>query len=428
MRILLLTLGTRGDVQPFIALGRELKKKGHLVTVCTSSSFAPFVEEHGLDYAYLNNDFVDLAKGHAGQRAMEEWGSVRGKLRWMREAARLFKPIFRKTLVEEWRAAQRAEIIVYQPQAVGGFHIAEALGIPGIMADALPTWVPTGEFPNFAFPDLRLGGWFNRLSYRLLPVLTGVMYGSVVKQWRKEVLRLPPRSPLQSDFVRSDGQAVPILYSFSLNVVAPPADWPANLLVTGYWFLGEAENWRPPPDLLAFIEAGPPPVYAGFGSMRGRDPAMTTRIVLQALAESGQRGLLGTAWGGLEVERLPRDTYKIESAPFDWLFPRMAAVVHHGGAGTTAAALLAGKPSVICPFVADQPFWGRRVAALGAGPPPIPQRKLTASSLAAAIVQAVNDAGMKQRAAALREKILTEDGTGCAVKFIEDYARARGLG
>jgi sterol 3beta-glucosyltransferase len=153
-----------------------------------------------------------------------------------------------------------------------------------------------------------------------------------------------------------------VLYSFSRHVLPPPKDWSENVHVTGYWILDETNCWQPPPELLDFLDAGPPPIFVGFGSMGGRNPARTTRLVLEALAKTGQRGLLVTGWGGLETEEEPDNVFKVENAPYDWLFPRMAAVVHHGGAGTTAAGLQAGKPSVICPFVADQPFWGQRGA------------------------------------------------------------------
>ena len=424
MRILLLTIGTRGDVQPFVALGQRLKQQGHDVALCSSSSFSALVEEHGLEYRYLNNDFVELAQGDAGRKAMEEWGGLTGRLRWMAEATRLFKPIFRKTLKEQWAVAQDAELIIYNPASVGGFHMAEALGVPGVMADALPTWVPTGSFPNFTFPDLGLGSWYNRLTYRLLPFMTGGMFGKIVNEWRTETLNLPPRSMTKGELGRSDSQPVPVLYSFSRHVVPPPADWPAHVHATGYWLLDETHHWQPPPELLQFLDAGPPPVFIGFGSMSGRDPARTTSVVIDALARAGQRGLLVTGWGGLETEKLPDSVFKVAQAPYAWLFPRVTAVVHHGGAGTTAAGLQAGKPTVICPFVADQPFWGQRVAALGAGPPPIPQRKLSADNLAAAIQQAVTDTGLQQRAAALGEKLCAEDGLSTAVSLIEKYAAA----
>lgn len=423
MKISLLTLGTRGDVQPFVALGVALRRRGHEVTVVTSAGFAPLVEAHGLRHGRLNNDILELANSDAGRRAMSETGPL-GSLRWMVEAARLFRPIFRRMLAEEWEAARGAEAIVYHPQAIGGYHIAEALGIPGVMADPLPIWVPTSAFPNPAAPDWKLGGWYNRLTYRAIRRLTRAMYGSVVARWRQEVLGLTGRRLPADELTRADGRPVPVVLGFSPSVVPPPPDWPDSVTVTGYWFLDEAPDWEPPSDLRAFLEAGPPPVLVGFGSMAGCDPARTTRIVLDALRRSGQRGLLVSGWGGLGDATASEDVHVVESVPYDWVMPRVAAAVHHGGAGTTAAGLRAGKPMVLCPFVADQPFWGRRVAALGAGPRPIPQRSLDADNLAAAIRQAVTDPRMRDRAAELGEKIRGEDGVGSAVAAIEAAAAA----
>ena len=424
MRILLLTMGTRGDVQPFVALGKRLQQAGHDVAVCASSGFAPWIKEHGLGYSYMNNDIVDLVNSDAGRRAMEGAGGVAGLPKRMLESARRFKPIFRRALAEQWEAAQGTQVIIYNPNAVGGYHIAEALGIVGIMTDAIPTWVPTSAFPHIVAPDLKLGGWYNRLTHRLVGVVPHLLFGSVVSRWRKETLRLPPRSLFASELVRADGRHVPVLLSLSPHVVAPPPDWPKSVRVTGYWFLDEGQNWQPPPRLLEFLAAGPPPVFVGFGSMAGRNPAKTARVALDALARSGQRGLVVTGWGGLSVPDPPQSAHVTEFVPYDWLLPRVAAVVHHGGAGTTAAGLRAGKPTVICPFVADQPFWGRRVAELGVGPSPIPQRNLTADNLAQAIQETMTDTVMRRRAAELGAKIQAEDGLGNAMAFIEEHARA----
>ena len=179
-----------------------------------------------------------------------------------------------------------------------------------------------------------------------------------------------------------------------------------------------------PSKLREFLRAGPPPVYVGFGSIAGRNPAQTTQTVVGALERAGQRGVLSSGWGGLEAARLPGTVFKLDAAPHDLLFPHMAAVVHHGGAGTTAAGLRAGKPTVVCPFFGDQPFWGARVAALGVGPAPIPQRRLTAENLAAAIRRAVTDTEMQGRAYELGVKLRAEDGVGRAVQFIETYVTA----
>jgi len=208
-----------------------------------------------------------------------------------------------------------------------------------------------------------------------------------------------------------------MLYCYSPAVVPRPPDWSEHAHVTGYWFLDHLPDWQPPHDLVDFLESGPPPVYVGFGSMTSRDPEKTSRIVLDALRQSGQRGVIATGWGGLSQSGLPGEVFVTEAVPHDWLFPRMAAVAHHGGAGTTGAGLRAGVPSIIIPVTDDQPFWGRRVNALGAGPAPIPRKRLTAERLAHAISVAVTDDSIRKRAAELGETIRAEDGVGNAVRI-----------
>ncbi len=188
-----------------------------------------------------------------------------------------------------------------------------------------------------------------------------------------------------------------MLSAYSPSIIPHPADWPDSVHITGYFFADTQADWQPSPELEAFLEAGDPPVYIGFGSMAGRDPEQFARLILEALAKSGQRGLLLTGWGGLHPESVPDNVFVVDSAPHSWLFPRMAAVVHHGGAGTTAEGLRAGVPSVIVPFILDQPFWGARIKALGLGPDPIPQKNLTADRLANAIKLAVTNSDMKTR-------------------------------
>ena len=219
---------------------------------------------------------------------------------------------------------------------------------------------------------------------------------------------------------------MPVLYGFSPAVIPVPADWDGNTHVTGYWFVDEIDGWTPPSALLDFLEAGTPPVYIGFGSMSNRNPRETAELIIRALKQIGQRAILLSGWGGLHSEDLPDSIFMIDSIPHSWLFPRVAAVVHHGGASTTAAGLRAGIPSVIVPFFGDQPFWGRRVAELGVGPNPIPRGKLTSERLANAIQQAVTDKGMHERAASLGAKIQTEDGIARAAEVIEQIEK-RGL-
>lgn len=210
-----------------------------------------------------------------------------------------------------------------------------------------------------------------------------------------------------------------MLHYYSLHVVPRPHDWPRNAHVTGYWFLDRLDEWKPSAELQAFLDEGEAPVYVGFGSMAGRNPQRVANIVIEALQQAKVRGIIATGWGGLEVNDVPDTILHIDQAPHEWLFPRMSAVVHHGGAGTTAAGLRAGRPTVVCPFMGDQPFWGNRVHVLGVGPKPIPQKKLTVKKLANALRAVTSNVAMRKRAESLGDQIRHEDGISNAIAIIE---------
>jgi sterol 3beta-glucosyltransferase len=291
-----------------------------------------------------------------------------------------------------------------------------------VLAIPLPCYTPTQAFPHPFFATLRLGGRFNRLSHQLVG-LSSALFMGMTNRFRTRMLGLPPQRRFANLLVRADGSPIPTLYPYSPALLPVPADFPSHVHVTGTWFLERPAAWRPDVALERFLEAGPPPIYVGFGSMSGKQATGRARIVLEALDQAGQRGLLARGWGGLEATGLPDTVQLIDAAPHDWLFPQMAAVVHHGGAGTTAAGLQAGRPTVICPFLGDQPFWGTLVHARGVGPQPIPQRRLTVPRLAAAMSAAVNDPEMRQRAAALGARLQAEDGVANAVAIIERVVR-----
>jgi sterol 3beta-glucosyltransferase len=208
------------------------------------------------------------------------------------------------------------------------------------------------------------------------------------------------------------------MYPYSPHLLPVPNDFPDHVHVTGYWFLETQTDWQPSPELTEFLTQGTPPIYVGFGSMGAKGAAKRAKIVLEAIKQSGQRGLFARGWGGLKTEDLPADVFILNEVPHDWLFPRVAAVVHHGGAGTTAAGLRAGKPSIICPFLGDQPFWGKLVYESGIGPKPIPQGKLTVDRLREAIQMAVTDESIIRKSSAIGEKIRAEDGLGNAISVI----------
>jgi sterol 3beta-glucosyltransferase len=413
-KILIMTIGSRGDIQPFVALGKGLQAAGHTIALQTAESYKPFVEDHGLQYAYMNDDFMKLTESKAGQAAMDGGGS---KLALMKQVM----PMLRRMLQDEWKAAQdfQPDAIIYHPKSLGGYHIAERLNIPFFISLALPLYTPTREFPVPIMSGVNLGGGFNRFSYRLMG-LAMAPYMGVINDFRINTLGLAKRGRFASELIKPNGEVVPVLYAYSSHVLPTPEDYPPHVHVTGYWFLDTDETWQPSAELMHFLEVGESPVYVGFGSMGGSKAQARAEIVIEALAKSGQRGLLASGWGGLKAADLPANVFMIDQAPHDWLFPRVAAVVHHGGAGTTAAGLRAGKPTIIVPFMVDQPFWGKAVHKLGVGPQPIPQNKITVDSLAAAIRTVVSDLAMRQRAEAIGEKIRGENGIANAVRIISN--------
>lgn len=407
MKILILTVGSRGDVQPYVALGAGLRAAGHAVTLATLEAFTALVQGRGLGFRPIRGEFLELLQTPEGKAAVVGKGNPLALLRRVR-------PMLRRMLDDALAAADGAELVVYHPKALGGYSLAEKLGVGGVLALRLPLYSPTAAFPSPILPVTTLGSTLNRISHRAIVGLTTASVRGLVNRWRKEALGLPPAR----DELRLHGRPLLRLYGYSPMVVPTPADWDTFSVATGYWFLDRPADWQPPESLLAFLRAGPPPVYVGFGSMPAQDAARTTATVLTALERAGQRGVLATGYGGLTASSLPASVHLIDAAPHDWLFPQMAAVVHHGGAGTTGAGLRAGVPAVICPFFGDQPFWGRRVVALGAGPLPIPQRRLTAAALGEAIGRAASDKAMRERAAALGVQIRAEDGVGNAVALL----------
>jgi UDP:flavonoid glycosyltransferase YjiC (YdhE family) len=268
-------------------------------------------------------------------------------------------------------------------------------------------------------PALPLGPIYNRLTHKFFSALYW-HGGRLGYHW---VRRKHPDLPRLTawPFNPKNQRVTPILFGFSPQVIPRPTDWGADVHVTGYWPLDAAPGWQPPPGLVDFLEAGPPPVFVGFGSNISHDMDELAKIALAALGQTGQRGLLLSGWGGLAPADLPANVFPIESAPFAWLFPQMKTLVHHGGVGTTADALRAGVPSVIVPFTADQPYWGRRVHELGVGPAPIVHKKLTVERLREAIQVTISDQAMQRRAAELGARLRAEDGVARAVEIVERY-------
>ena len=423
MRITILVIGSRGDVQPMLALAVGLQRTGrHKIRFAAPDNFESLTREHGLDFYPLGLDAQALLEQGELKAGVE---SGRNTILWFWQVVRAIRPILDRLMERTWLACQDAEMVVFSTIGIGAYHAAEKLGLPCCMATPMPGLAPTRAYPSpgNVFPTLPLGGGYNRLTHTLSGQILQALTGPYINRWRREKLHLPAIPFGKYPYNQLHGMPVPILGSYSSIVVPRPADWGGHIHVTGYWFLDPTPDWQPPARLVNFIESGSAPVYIGFGSMASRTPRQTTQLVREALERSGQRGVLATGWGGMDATDLPANMLILDSVPHAWLFPRVSAVVHHGGSGTTGAGLRAGVPSVLVPHMGDQPFWAQRVVELGVGPQPIPRRQLTAGRLAAAITSALADARMQARAAALGERIRAEDGIGQAVGIIERSAK-----
>ena len=415
MRIAIIALGSQGDVQPYVALGKGLRAVGYEVRLLTHENFEQLVTSGGLTFCPMQGNVQELIETPEMRKLTEKGNFITLTLRTAQETERVAIQWAQAGL----EACRGMDLLI---AGVGGLYLAlsfaEKLDIPLLQAFVFP-FTPTKTFPGILFPQSidRFGGTVNWLSHQALRQIIWQGSRSGDAAARKQVLNLPTSpffGPHQSPYLNR----LPTLYGFSPAVIVKPSDW-QNAHVTGYWFLDAASDWTPPPDLENFLQAGSPPVYIGFGSMGNRDPEETANLVLQALEKTGQRAILSAGWSGMRTENLPNTAFLIKSVPHAWLFPRVAAVVHHGGAGTTAAGLRAGVPTIIIPFFGDQGFWGQRVADLGVGTAPIPRKQLTAERLAQAIQTAVSDRVMRERAAKLGEKIRSEDGVANAVTIIQ---------
>ncbi|MEU8118540.1 glycosyltransferase [Spirillospora sp. NPDC049024] len=404
-RIVIFAAGSRGDIQPCVALGRALRARGDEVRLVASARYAPMVVAAGLELAPLTSDPTEILESDAGQELL---AGGRNPVKFLRGFRRILGPMAERLLAECSDACKDAELILGPTLGFLPQHIGEHLGVPWALIHFQPS-EPTGAFPHPFVPQARmLGPWANRASFLAVDQIAWQLSRPFINPWRDEALGLP-RLPLRGR--RAEGG--PVLACFSPVVVPRPRDWASNVHLTGYWFLDEPE-WEPPAELAEFLAAGPAPVYVGFGSMVPKDAEMTAMAVRAALKLAGVRGIVQG-----DPATSDEDVFAVQDVPHSWLFPRMAAVVHHGGAGTTAAGLRAGVPTVVCPFFGDQPYWGERVAALGAGPAPLPFRALTVPRLASKIRRAVRDEEMADRATGLGHRIRAEDGVARAQEIID---------
>ncbi|WP_179811115.1 glycosyltransferase [Nocardiopsis sinuspersici] len=430
VHVLLLTHGTRGDVQPFLALARALEAAGHTGVVAGPAASAPLAAEHGVAYRPVDDGPTALI-GDPELSGVMDTG-----LRGLRGAAhtvallRRITPLMRRVHDDMVRVVDGgADLVAHLPGMPGG-HVAERLGVPSVPVALQPSWVSTRAFPA---PGVPWPSWLpdalNPVTYRLTALaLRGQR--SVAEEFRVRGMGLPPRPGRHDPLRQPDGTPSTVLHAFSRHLLPPRTHYPPQVHTTGFWFPPPDREWEPSAELEEFLGAGSPPVFVGFSSLPTADPAATGRMVAAAARRAGVRAVLASGSGGIATETGSAadgdHVLTIDKAPHERLFPLCSAIVHHGGAGTTGAALASGRPQVVCPFWGDQPFWARRAHAAGAAVAPLRGQRLTEDALARALSRAVGDARTVERARVLGERVRAEGGAHAAVRLLEQVAGRRG--
>ena len=433
LSIVIMIVGSRGDVQPFIPIGRRLAER-HRVRIATHREFRSIVEHAGLEFYPLGGD------PHALMEYIVKTGGriVPTHFDQIVEDVPKKRAMIAEILASTWRActdadperpdapAFRADLILANPPSCGHIHCAEALHVPLHMIFTMP-WSATAAVPH-PFAGIEPGAdrpVENFLSYGVIDLLIWGGISDLVNAFREETLKLPPIA-LADGAALLDDNEVPYTYLWPPSLVPKPADWGPHIDLANFTFYDQARTYEPPRALLDFLAAGEAPIYVGFGSVGVEDPAAITRTIFTALEKAGARGIVSEGWAHLGSEAVPPNIFLIGDCPHDWLFPRCRAVCHHGGAGTTAAGLRAGLPTVVVPFFGDQFFWGRTVADAGAGPEPIPIARLDDATLTAAF-DACRRPQMRERAQALGARLRETDGVELVVRSIQRQLEAAAI-
>lgn len=410
MKITILTYGSRGDVQPFIPLSLGLMAQGHLVKLVAPARFQNLVEEYSIPFVPIAGDPGELSR-HLNDSGANILKMIRGLLG---HAVEIGADVLRQAEA----ACEDADLIVHTfMHAVGAHTLAREKNIPDVHVQLFPMFTPTGDYPNVSLAHSKLKSWnlwTHKLSHRIAFWTSKFGYEQVRRQ-----AGLPKRklySPFDDHTLRP---RTLVLCAWSPIVIPPSSDWTSNIHVTGYFFSDFDDAYQPSDVLKSFLEAGEPPICVSFGSMLNRDAEKIDRIVCESLTKTNHRAIILSGWSTLKSLSSGEIMY-LDSVPHQWLFPRCKAVIHHGGAGTTSAGLRAGIPNIVIPFAADQPFWGNRVYAIGAGPKPIAVKKLSVENLIQAIIESEHQTVFKQ-SRFIAQNLRREDGVAASVALIEKY-------
>jgi sterol 3beta-glucosyltransferase len=413
MKVTFLTLGTRGDVQPYLALAKELIKNGHEALVCTGRSFKNFIEENGVEFYEATADLMAILESEEGRMAFN--GGSFNIFKILKFAKEVITPAYRRSMYDFLEASKGSNMIVYHPKALGAGDIAEYLGIPCISMPPVPILFPISEFPNFVIASKRnLGPALNKLTYKAT-ALGESSYMKDINEFRKNALKLPKRKSGERTF-KVKGRDIPIIYPISPYIFKEVESWKDRVYVSGFFFMdiGKAKLDE---KLEDFIAKGRKPIVVSFSSMPLKNPEGFKEKLVKALRETENRAVVLTGTSGMSFEN-EENIFAAEKAPHRLLFMQAKGIIHHGGVGTMSEALLSGAPQLIMPFTTDQPFWAHTLYSKGYTMKPLKEKNVEISDLVKAF-QEMDNVKYIEKAKDIQSIILKENGLQNAVKYME---------
>jgi len=418
MNITILTLGSRGDVQPYVALGKGLLKRGHNVTICTGKTFKDFVEKHGLSYTEAYIDFMEILKTEEGQAIFNGGGNVFKILKYTKE---VINPAFRKTFDNFLASTKQADLIIYHPKAMVAPDLSEYLKIPCVSMPPVPMTYPITEFPSLAVTgNKNFGKFFNKLSYYTVRLSESASIKDI-NDFRAKSLHLNKRKGGAYSY-DVNGINTPIVYPISRKLFPEVSSWNGYVELPGFFFL-DMEDAVLDKKINEFLEKGSMPITISFSSMPMKDPEAFKKMLVEALEKTNDRAVVLTGVSGLTFEG-NKNILAIEKAPHRLIFKASKGIIHHGGVGTMAEALLSGRPQVIMPFNVDQPFWAHQLYSKGYALKPLDSKKLKVDDLISCFKQ-MAESEYILKAKKIGQMIAKENGIETCVDYLETLLRRK---
>ena len=410
MKITLMSIGSTGDVRPTMQLGKELKSRGHEVTLAAFEPFEKMVRDAGLNFFLVRGNIIEMMN-----RVMKP-GSV--GFGYLPQLEKALGEVWPDMLADLTASCKDADALGCNFFGTVFYSIAEKFNIPCVQYQLFPM-DPNETAPVAAAPGQNLGKLWNMTTYRVAYLLIGLVEHRYLADWRK-ANGLSQRKLQAHPNYQLGNHTIPVIYAISPLVFPRSKGWGEHIHMSGFWWDEKPADFAPPKELEEFLAAGEKPIYIGFGSMNSGDMNRTLTIVLRAIRAAKLRAVIATGWSGQQMRmHSTRNVFFADYVPHDWLFPRVRAVVHHGGAGTTAAGLRYGKPTLVIPFGGDQPFWGNRIFKTGCGPKPVPRNSMTVQKLTKALIMLTTKDQYRVAAEELADSLNAEHGTKKAADLLE---------